>query len=101
MMKKFNAAKPKQADYVYVLQAKARHQGSKILFTEFWWIGPYNIEKAVSNNNYLVRKVGTDKIQVLHRVRLRNSQPANSYWMHKSRHVSGSWTRKSSLGTMI
>ena len=33
--KKANASKLKEADYVYVLQPKADHQVSKILFTEF------------------------------------------------------------------
>ena len=33
--KKANASKLKEADYVYVLQPKADHQGSKVPFTEF------------------------------------------------------------------
>ena len=33
--KKANASKLKEADYVYILQSKADHQGSKIPFTEF------------------------------------------------------------------
>ena len=43
--KKAKASKLKEADYVYILQPKADHQGSKIPFTEFRWIGPYTIEK--------------------------------------------------------
>ena len=65
--KKANASKLKEADYVYILQPKADHQGSKIPFTEFRWIGPFIIEKALPNSNYLVRKIGTNKTQVLHR----------------------------------
>ena len=61
-----NASKLKQADYVYVLQSKADHQGSKNLFAEFRWIGPSRIEKVLPNNIYLVRKIGTNKTQVLH-----------------------------------
>ena len=38
--KKANASKLKQSDYVYILQPKADHQGSKIPFTDFRWIGP-------------------------------------------------------------
>ena len=38
--KKANASKPKKADYVFILQPKADHQGSKIPFTDFRWIGP-------------------------------------------------------------
>ena len=73
--KKANASKLKEADYVYILQPKADHQGSKIPFTEFRWVGPYIIEKALPKNNYLVRKIGTDKTQVLHRMRMRQFIP--------------------------
>ena len=73
--KKTNASKLKEADYVYILQPKADHQGSKIPFTEFRWIGPYIIEKLLPNNNYLVRKIGTNKTQVLHRMRMRQFTP--------------------------
>ena len=69
--KKANASKLKETDFVYILQPKADHQGSKILFTEFRWIGPYFIEKVLPNNNSLVRKIGTNKTQVLHRMRMR------------------------------
>ena len=73
--KKANASKLKEADYVYVLQPKADHQGSTIPFTEFRWSGPYIIEKILPDNNYLVRKIGTNKTQVLHRMRMRRFRP--------------------------
>ena len=73
--KKANVSKLKEADYVYILQPKADHPGSKIPFTEFRWVGPYIIEKALPNDNYLVRKIGTDKTQVLHRMRMRQFTP--------------------------
>ena len=73
--KKTNASKPKTADYVYVLQATADHQGRKIPFTEFRWIGAYIIEKVLPNNNYLVRKLGTNKTQVLHRMQMHQFTP--------------------------
>ena len=73
--KKANATKLKQSDYVYILQPKADHQGSKIPFTDFRWIGPYNVEKVLPNNNYVVRKIGTNKTQILHRMRLRQFTP--------------------------
>ena len=72
---KANASKLKEADYVYILQPKADHPGSKILFTELRWVGPYIIEKALPNKIYLVRKIGTDKTQVLHRMRMRQFTP--------------------------
>ena len=73
--KKANASKLKEADYVYILQPKADHQGSKIPFTEFRWIGPYIIGKVLPNNNYLVRKIGTNKTEVLHWMRMRQFTP--------------------------
>ena len=73
--KKANASKLKQSDYVYILQPKADHQGSKIHFTDFRWIGPYIIEKVLPNNNYVVRKIGTNKTQILHTMRLRQFTP--------------------------
>ena len=73
--KKANASRLKEADYVFILQPKADHQGSKIPFTEFRWVGPYIVEKVLPNNNYLVRKNGTDKTQVLHRMRMRQFTP--------------------------
>ena len=69
--KKANAPKLKEADYVYILQPKADHQGSKFPFTEFRGVGPYIIEKALPINNYLVRKIGKNKTQMLHRMRMR------------------------------
>ena len=73
--KKANASRLKEADYVYILQPTADHQGSKIPFTEFRLIGPYVIEKVLRSNNYLVRKIGTNKTQVLHRMRMRQFTP--------------------------
>ena len=73
--KKANATKLKQSDYVYILQPKADHQGSKVPFTDFRWIGPYIVEKVLPNNNYVVRKIGTNKTQILHRMRLRHFTP--------------------------
>ena len=71
--KKANASK--EADYVYILQPKVDHQGSRNPFTEFRWIGPYIIEKVLPNNKYLIRKIGTHKTQVLHRIRMRQFKP--------------------------
>ena len=69
--KKTNVSNLKQADYVYKLQPKADHQGSKIHLADFRWIGPYIIEKVLPNNFYLVRKNGTNRMQILHRKKLR------------------------------
>ena len=73
--KKTNASKLKQTDYVFILQPKADHEMSKNPFTHFRWIGPYIIEKLLPNNIFLVRKSGTNKTQILHRMRLRQLTP--------------------------
>ena len=73
--KKANASKLKQADYVYILQAKAEQRRSKFSFTDFRWIRPYIIEKVLPKNNYLERKIGTNKSQILHQMRLRQFAP--------------------------
>ena len=73
--RKANASKLKKADYVFILQPKADHQGSKIPFLDFRWFRPYITEKVLPNNNYLVRKIGTNKTQVFHRMRLRQFTP--------------------------
>ena len=75
MIKKTNYSKLKQSDCVYILQPKGDHQGSKIPFTDFRWIGSYIVEKVLPNNIYLVRKVGNNKTQILHRMRLRQFTP--------------------------
>ena len=72
---KANASKLKQSDYVHILQPKEDQQGCKIPVTDFRWIGPYIIEKVLPNNIYLVRKIGTNKTQILHRMRLRQFTP--------------------------
>ena len=50
---------------------------SKIPFRDFRGVGPYLVEKKLPNNNYIVRKLYTNKTQILHRIRLRKYNPAN------------------------
>ena len=76
-------ASPLKKDYCFIFQPKADHQGSKIPFRDFRWISPYLVEKVLPNNNYIVRKLNTNKPQILHRIRLRkyNSEklPEDNY----------------------
>ena len=46
-------------------------KGAKSPFTEFRWFDPYIFETVLTENNYLVRKIGTNKAPVLHRMRMR------------------------------
>ena len=58
-----------------ILQPLADHQGSKILFREYSWTGPYIVEKVLSNENYIVSKLISNKTQILHHIRLRKHEP--------------------------
>ena len=69
------AAPLQQGDYCFILQPLADHKGSKIPFREFRWIAPYVIEKVLPNEKYNVRKLSSNKMQVLHRIRLRKYTP--------------------------
>ena len=73
--KKAKASPLKEKDYCFILQPKADHQGSKIPFLDFRWIGLYIVEKVLPNSNYIVRKLNTNKTQILHRIRLRKYSP--------------------------
>ena len=66
----------KQNDYCFLLQRIADHQGSKNPFREYrWTTGPYIVEKVLANENYIVRKLNSNKTQILHRIRLCNYEP--------------------------
>ena len=73
--RKAKAAPLKQNDYCFILQPIADHQGSKIPFREYQWTGPYIVEKVLPNENYIVRKLNSNKTQLLHRIRLRKYEP--------------------------
>ena len=62
-------------DYCYILNPKADTQATKIPFREFRLQGPYKVEKVLPNNNYIVRRLGTNKTQLLHRIRLKKFTP--------------------------
>ena len=68
----------KEKDYCFILQPKADHQASKIPFRDFRWIGPYLVQKVLPNSFYIVRKLNTNKTQILHRIRLRKYNPEES-----------------------
>ena len=73
--RKANAASLQEKDYCFVLQPKADSQGSKIPFRDFRWIGPFVVQKTLPNNNYIVRRLNTNKTQILHRIRLKKFVP--------------------------
>ena len=73
--RKAKAAPLSVQDFCFILQPKADIQGSKIPFREYRWIGPYRIEKVLPNDNYIVRRLNTNKTQILHRIRLKKFVP--------------------------
>ena len=73
--RKAKASPLETTDYCYILNPKADTQATKIPFREFRWQGPYKVEKVLPNNNYIVRRLGTNKTQLLHRIRLRKFTP--------------------------
>ena len=73
--RKAKAAPLETTDYCYILNPKADTQSTKIPFQEFRWCGPYKVEKVLPNKNYIERRLGTNKTQLLHRIRLRKFTP--------------------------
>ena len=58
-------------DYCYALHTQANNQGSKLPFRECLWTGLLIVMKTLPNNNNLIRKLQTNKTQILHRIRLK------------------------------
>ena len=73
--RKAKAAPLKENDYCFILQPKAASQASKIPFREYRWIGPFVVQTVLSNDNYTVRRLNTNKTQILHRIRLKKFVP--------------------------
>ena len=99
--KKANASKLKQADYVFILQPKADHQGSKNPFTDFCWIGLYIFEKVLPNINYWYAKLALIRRKFFTEWSYDKSHPANRYQTYQSHHANGNETWKLSLNMMI
>ena len=74
--RKAKAAPLTTTDYCYILNPRADTQATKILLREFRWIGPYKFEKVLPSNNYIVRRLGTNKTQLLLRIRLGTLAPS-------------------------
>ena len=73
--RKAKAAPLKENEFCFVLQPKADHQGSKIPFRDYRWVGPFVVQKVLPNENYIVRRINTNKTQILHRIRLKKFVP--------------------------
>ena len=69
--RKAKAAPLHEKDYCFILQPKADSQGSKTPFRDYRWIGPFVVRKVLPNNNCKVRRLNTNKTQILHRIMLK------------------------------
>ena len=63
--------KEKTIALFYSLKRTAKHQ--KFRLEIYRWIGPYIVQEKLSNcnYNYIVRRLITNKTQILHRIRLK------------------------------
>ena len=73
--KKTKASPLKEKKFCFILQPKADHQGSKISFRDFRWIVHFLVENVLPNNNYISRKLNTNKTQIRRRIHLRKYKP--------------------------
>ena len=69
--RKAKAAPLTTQDYCFILNRKAVTQATKKPFREVRWVGPYKVKKILPNINYIVRRLGTNETQLLHRIWLR------------------------------
>ena len=68
-------ATPLKRNYYCLISQPSRSSRIKNPFREFRWIGPYIVEKVLLNDNYIDRKLNTNKTQFLHKIRLRKYEP--------------------------
>ena len=68
--RKARAAPLKENDYCLVLQPEAVNQGPKIPIRDYRWVGPFIVQKQQPNESDILRRLNTNKTQILHRIRL-------------------------------
>ena len=73
--RKAQALPLKVGEFAFLLNPKYTNQSDKVAFNSFQWDGPYRIVKCLTNSNYIIRKVGTQRTQCVHRMRLRSFKP--------------------------
>ena len=61
--------------YCHLLNPKLDTQEQKMNKMEPRWLALYRVEKKINHENYLVREVGTNHTQIVHRIRLREYNP--------------------------
>ena len=51
------------------------HQGSKIPFRDYRWVGPFIVQKVLPNEDYIVKWLNTNKTQMFHLICLKKFVP--------------------------
>ena len=72
---KANADPLENQNFCLLLNPKLTHQTSVGFKSMQVWLPLYRVEKVLTNSNYLIRKVGTNYTQCVHRIRLRKYEP--------------------------
>ena len=73
--RKAKAVPLKVAEYCLLLSPKLSNEHEKISNMQCKWMALYKVEKILTRSNYLIRKVGTNHTQIVHRVRLKPIKP--------------------------
>ena len=69
------AAPLKINDYCFILQPITDHQETKLPFREIRCLGPFSVEKVLPNENFIVRKLTSNKTQTFYRIRFCKYEP--------------------------
>ena len=88
-MTKNLALQAQRSNLCICLTAESSYQESQIAFGNFSGMFPTTIEMVLPNNNYLVRKIGTNKTQVLRVMRMR--QFTSRQLLLDKRNISKEW----------
>ena len=96
-----NATKPKQCDYVYILQPKRIIREAKFHSQTFGGSGHILLRKYYPTIIMWYAKLAPIKHKSCTKWSYANSHPDNQYPTYQSHHANGNQTRKSSLNMMI
>ena len=69
--RKAKAVPLKVAEYCLLLSPKLSNEHEKFSNMQCKWMALYKVEKVLTRSNYLIRKIETNRTQVVHRVRLK------------------------------
>ena len=73
--RKAEAVPLKIAEYCLLFNPKLFDECEKMSNMQCKWMALYKVEKVLTRSNYLIRKIGTNHTQIVHRVRLKSIKP--------------------------